>query len=111
MDGIGVRLWAEPVYALWFITFVMVLSFSVIALTTVLFWPAGRLAAATIGFSTGGRNIALVIGALGASVPEDTWLFFAVLQFPIYCLQGRGVLHLQGQARRRQGGDGRRVRP
>ena len=39
-----------------------------------------------LGFSAGGRNIALVIGALGASVPEDTWLFFAVLQFPIYCL-------------------------
>ncbi|MEM8648425.1 MAG: sodium:proton symporter [Pseudomonadota bacterium] len=86
MDGIGARLLADPVYALGFIAFVMALSLASIALTTALFWKAGRRVAATLGFSAGGRNIALVIGALGASVPDDTWLFFAVLQFPIYCL-------------------------
>lgn len=86
MDGISARLLADPVYALGFIAFVTALSLISIFVTTALFWSAGRRAASTIGFSAGGRNIALVIGALGASVPEDTWLFFAVLQFPIYCL-------------------------
>ncbi len=86
MDGIGVRLLADPVYALGFIAFVMALSLISILVTTALFWTAGRRTASTLGFSAGGRNIALVIGALGVSVPEDTWLFFAVLQFPIYCL-------------------------
>lgn len=86
MDGIGARLLADPVYALGFIAFVMALSLVSIAVTTALFWNAGRRMAATLGFSAGGRNIALVIGALGVSVPDDTWLFFAVLQFPIYCL-------------------------
>ncbi len=86
MDGIGARLLADPVYALGFIAFVMALSLICIALTTALFWRAGRKVASTLGFSAGGRNIALVIGALGVSVPDDTWLFFAVLQFPIYCL-------------------------
>ncbi len=86
MDGIGARLLADPVYALGFIAFVTALSLICIFVTTALFWAAGRRAASTLGFSAGGRNIALVIGALGASVPDDTWLFFAVLQFPIYCL-------------------------
>ena len=88
MDGIGARLLADPLYALGFIAFVMALSLVSIAATTALIWAAGRSFASTIGFSAGGRNIALAIGALGAGVPEDTWLFFAVLQFPIYCLPG-----------------------
>ncbi|MEM7426914.1 MAG: sodium:proton symporter [Pseudomonadota bacterium] len=88
MDGIGARLLADPLYALGFIAFVMALSLTSIAVTTALFWKAGRSFASTIGFSAGGRNIALAIGALGTSVPQDTWLFFAVLQFPIYCLPG-----------------------
>ncbi len=86
MDGIGARLLADPIYALGFIAFVMALSLLSIAVTTALFWRAGRSFASTIGFSAGGRNIALAIGALGANVPEDTWLFFALFQFPIYCL-------------------------
>lgn len=86
MDGIGERLLADPAYALTFIAFVMALSLISIAVTTALFWRAGRTVASTLGFSAGGRNIALVIGALGVNVPDDTWLFFAVLQFPIYCL-------------------------
>ena len=86
MDGIGARLLADPLYALGYIAFVMTLSLVSIGVTTALFWKAGRRLAATLGFSAGGRNIALVIGALGGSVPDDTWLFFAVLQFPIYFL-------------------------
>lgn len=86
MDGIGARLLADPLYAVGFIAFVMALSLVSIAVTTALFWKADRRLAATLGFSAGGRNIALVIGALGANVPDDTWLFFAVLQFPIYFL-------------------------
>ena len=54
--------------------------------TTALFWRAGRTFATSIGFSTGGRNISIAIAALGQSVPPDTWLFFALIQFPIYLL-------------------------
>ncbi len=86
MDGIGERLLADPISALGFIAFVMALSLVCIIVTTALFWKAGPQIASTLGFSAGGRNIALVIGALGANVPDDTWMFFAVLQFPIYCL-------------------------
>ena len=86
MDGITARLLADPAYAIAIIAFVSALSLGVIALTTLVFWRFGRQFACTVGFSAGGRNIALVIGALGSATPPDTWLFFAVLQFPIYCL-------------------------
>jgi hypothetical protein len=26
------------------------------------------------------------MGVLGSAAPPDAWLFFAMLQFPIYCL-------------------------
>ena len=51
-----------------------------------LFWKWGPTTAATFGFSNGNRNMALVLGALAGNVPPDTWLFFAVAQFPIYLL-------------------------
>lgn len=86
MDGITARLLADPYFALAIIAFVSTLSLAVIGLTMLVFWKFGRQFACTVSFSAGGRNIALVIGALGSAVPPDTWLFFAVLQFPIYCL-------------------------
>ena len=55
-----------------------------LALSTLLFWWSGRVLASTVGFSNGNRNMALVLGALAGNVPEHTWLFFAVAQFPIY---------------------------
>ncbi|MGI9483882.1 MAG: hypothetical protein ACR2OR_16155 [Hyphomicrobiales bacterium] len=86
MDGIADRLLENPLYAAWLTVFVFCLSLVVHAVTTALFWRSGKRRALTIGFSTGGRNIAMAVGALGASVPSDTWLFFAIIQFPIYIL-------------------------
>jgi hypothetical protein len=31
------------------------------------------------------RNTGLLIIAMGAACPPDTYLFFSLLQFPIYC--------------------------
>ena len=86
MDGIAARLLESPLYAAVLMVFVFCLALAVHAVTTALFWRSGKRRALTIGFSTGGRNIAMAVGALGASVPADTWLFFAIIQFPIYIL-------------------------
>ncbi len=45
--------------------------------------PAERL---VIGYSTGQRNMGLLIAALGSATPETTFLFFALAQFPIYLM-------------------------
>jgi hypothetical protein len=54
--------------------------------TALAFWWSGMKTAATVGFALGGRNMAPAMAVLGTAVPPETWLFFAVLQFPIYLL-------------------------
>lgn len=43
--------------------------------------PSERL---VLGYATGQRNMGLLIAAFGAGVPDTTFLFFALAQFPIY---------------------------
>ena len=39
-----------------------------------------------LAYATGHRNMGLLIAALGAGVPDTTYLFFALAQFPIYLM-------------------------
>ncbi len=39
-----------------------------------------------VGYGSGQRNMGLLVAALGAGVPQTTFLFFALAQFPIYLL-------------------------
>ena len=43
--------------------------------------PADRL---VFGYGAGQRNLGMLVAALGAAVPDSTFLFFALAQFPIY---------------------------
>jgi predicted Na+-dependent transporter len=86
MDGIAGQLLARPAFALALGGFVFALHLAMNAAAAALFWRSGRRRAATIGLCNGGRNIAMAVGVLGAAAPADTWLFFAVIQFPIYLL-------------------------
>lgn len=52
--------------------------------TTLLFARAGRERALALGFMTSQRNMGLMVAATGGALPELTWLYFAVCQFPIY---------------------------
>jgi bile acid:Na+ symporter, BASS family len=57
------------------------------------------------GYAAGQRNMGLLIAALGASVPDTTFLFFALAQFPIYLmpqvLRSMAPILLRSGARRR----------
>ncbi len=86
MDGILARIVADFAHVLRFAALAFAVNLALLAATTLLFRRAGRRDAATIGFSAGNRNMALVISALGTTVPDDTWLFFVLVQFPIYML-------------------------
>ena len=86
MDGIPERMAARPAFAIGLTLFVFALSAIMHIITTVLFWKAGARTAVTYGFAMCNRNIAIAIGALSGLVPDDTWLFFALIQFPIYSL-------------------------
>jgi BASS family bile acid:Na+ symporter len=45
----------------------------------------GRADAFVLGLGTGMRNSGLLVAALGAACPPDTYLLFSLLQIPIYC--------------------------
>lgn len=71
------------------------LSFAGIALTVLgfrLLEPGDRL---VVGYATGSRNMGLLVASLGASVPDRTFLFFALAQIPVYLLP----LAMKGAAR------------
>ena len=86
MDGIPAQIAARPGHALGLTALVFALHLVLNGATAVLFWWSGMRTAATVGFCSGGRNMAPAMAVLGTAVPAETWLFFAVLQFPIYLL-------------------------
>lgn len=86
MDGIPARMIARPGYALVLVCLATGLHLGLNALTAALFYITGQQRALTLGYAHAGRNIAVVMSVLGAAAPDDAWLFFAMLQFPIYCL-------------------------
>jgi BASS family bile acid:Na+ symporter len=86
MDSVTDTMIARPWHVAGLIALTAALSVGCLSAATLLFWRSGPVAAATFGFSNGNRNMALVLGALAGNVPADTWLFFAVAQFPIYLL-------------------------
>ena len=65
-------------------------------LSTLLFWRTGRERALALGFLSSQRNMGLMLAATGDALPELTWLYFALAQFPIYL----GPYLLQPLARR-----------
>lgn len=86
MDGVTNTFLVRPWHVIGLVALTFALNIGCILAATGLFWRSGRIAAATFGFSNGNRNMALVLGALAGNVPHDTWIFFAVAQFPIYLL-------------------------
>ena len=62
------------------------LSLGLTALTTLVFARLGVAQALALGLAAGNRNMGVMLAAAGAAVPELTWLYFAIAQFPIYLL-------------------------
>ena len=86
MDGIPALIAARPRYALMLIGLCYALHLGLNLVTALLFAKFGRLTALSLGYAAAGRNIAIVMAVLGPAAPADAWLFFAMLQFPIYSL-------------------------
>ena len=51
-----------------------------------MFARLGMAQALALGLAAGNRNMGLMLAAAGTAVPELTWLYFAVAQFPIYLM-------------------------
>lgn len=84
MDGVGPALVRTPglVLALLGATFTLALA-QMAAMRAALWFMDGQKALA-VALATGLRNMGLMVASLGMAIPETTWLWFAVGQFPIF---------------------------
>ena len=86
MDGVTARFMADPWLVLGMAGLTFLISAGAMLSTLALFRWAGRGQNLMLGFAAGHRNISLMIAATGAFLPDSTWLYIAVAQFPIYLL-------------------------
>jgi BASS family bile acid:Na+ symporter len=61
------------------------LAIALAGLTALVFARLGMAQALALAIAAGNRNMGLMLAAATA-VPELTWLYFAVAQFPIYLM-------------------------
>ena len=86
MDGVTHAIMTRPLVVAAFLGAAFAVSFACLLLSwAALRWmaPGDRL---MFGYASGQRNMGLLIVTLGAGVPETTFLFFALAQFPIYLM-------------------------
>jgi hypothetical protein len=86
MDGVLLSILHEPAKVLGLTALSFGLSLGLAALTALVFARLGGSQALALGLAAGNRNMGLMLAAAGAAVPELTWLYFAIAQFPIYLM-------------------------
>lgn len=86
MGDVGARILAEPWLVLGLVLLSFALTFLLLGLTALVFLRAGWRTAFALGLMASQRNMGLMLAAAGATVPDLTWLYFALAQFPIYLL-------------------------
>ncbi len=83
MESVTARLFTEPGLVLGLLLLSFGITFGLMALTTLVFRPAGLERALALGWESGNRNMGLMLAAAGG-VSDLVWLYFALAQFPIY---------------------------
>src|SRR5205085_3501158 len=83
MDGVLVAILAEPLKVLGLTALSFGLSLGLAGLTALVFARLGAGRALALGLAAGNRNMGLMLAAAGTAVPDLTWLYVAVAQFPI----------------------------
>jgi hypothetical protein len=84
MESVRVRVLTAPMITMALAALAFVVFFAVLLLTVIMFLPSGRDRALALGFMASQRNMGLMLAATGGALPDLTWLYFALSQFPIY---------------------------
>jgi BASS family bile acid:Na+ symporter len=84
MESVAARFLAAPMITIGFAALAFAVFFAVFCLTALLFMFAGWERALALGFMASQRNMGLMLAATGGALPDLTWLYFALSQFPIY---------------------------
>lgn len=86
MDGVAARMLDQPLTVLGYTALAFALVLAVLAATAAVFAPIAGGDAFAFGIAAAMRNMGLMLAATGAGVPDLTWLYFALAQFPVYLL-------------------------
>lgn len=84
MESVGARFLASPLAVLALAALAFMVFLAILFLSALVFLFAGRERALTIGLLASQRNMGLMLAASGGALPDLTWLYFALAQFPIY---------------------------
>jgi hypothetical protein len=84
MSGVAESFIAAPGRVLLLTLLAFAVFFAILGATMLLFLRIGRPRAFALGFMAAQRNMGVMLAATGGAVPELTWLYFALSQFPIY---------------------------
>jgi len=86
MDGVAAGVIARPLLIFGLMALAFAMSLGLGAATALVFARAGRRTALTLAVSAGLRNLGVMVAAAGGLVPELTWLYIGMAQFPVYLL-------------------------
>jgi predicted Na+-dependent transporter len=98
MDGFGAAILDKPALVAGLLGATFTLALFQMGLMRAALWFLDAEKALAIAFATGLRNMALMVASLGLAIPDTTWLWFAVGQFPIYFMPW--LIELSRRARR-----------
>ena len=86
MDGVATSFANQPLFTGGLALLTFAAAFLQILVTMLLFAPARIADAFAIAHATGNRNMGLMVAALGGTLPDLVWLWFALGQLPIYMM-------------------------
>lgn len=83
-DGVVLRVFTQPLLLLSLSALAFLIALGNIGAALVFLRPFGSDSAFMTGFAAGHRNVGLMAAAQSGSLPDLTWLYFALVQLPIY---------------------------
>ena len=86
MESVPRHVMADPLFALELFVLIIGLTCALIGLSMLVFLRAGIDRGLVVGLLAAFRNIGVVMAALGSTLPDLAWFYFAMAQFPIYLL-------------------------
>jgi hypothetical protein len=84
MENVAAGFWATPLLMTALTALSFAIFFVMFGATPLSFLWAGRDSALSLGFMVSQRNMGLMMGATGGVLPDLTFVYFALAQFPIY---------------------------
>ncbi|AMA57952.1 hypothetical protein [Bradyrhizobium sp. CCGE-LA001] len=84
MGDVATNFIAAPLFAIAVALLAFAVYFVLLAVTTLLFRRIGTERAFALGLMVSQRNLGLMLAATAGALPQATWLYFALTQFPIH---------------------------